>query len=44
MIRKAKEGRRVVSHKTGKNLGTYKTKKEAPERLRQIKYSSGIKG
>jgi len=36
MIRKVKEGWRVISHRTGKNLGTYKTKKEAQKRLRQI--------
>lgn len=40
MIRKVKDGWRVVSHTTGKNLGTYKTKKEAQQRLRQIKYFS----
>ncbi len=40
MIRKVKAGWRVVSHRTGKNLGTYKTKKEAQERLRQVKYFS----
>ena len=40
MIRKVKEGWRVVSHRTGKNLGTYKTKKAAQERLRQVKYFS----
>ena len=35
MIRKLGKKYRVVSHK-GKNLGTYTTKKEATERLRQI--------
>jgi hypothetical protein len=37
MIKKVKEGWRVVSHKTGRNLGTYKTKKEAEERLKFLK-------
>jgi hypothetical protein len=38
MIKKTKSGYEVVSHTTGRNLGKYKTKKEAEERLRQIKY------
>lgn len=38
MIKKTKIGYEVVSHKTGKCLGKYKTKKEAEERLKQIKY------
>jgi len=37
MIRKVKEGYKVVSHQTGKNFGTYKTKAEAKKRLKQIK-------
>lgn len=37
MIRKVKDGYRVVS-KSGKNLGTYKTKKAALKRLRQVEY------
>ena len=37
MIRKTKGGYKVLSHKTGKCLGTYKTKKEAENRLKQIK-------
>jgi hypothetical protein len=37
MIRKLKSGYRVVSHK-GKNLGEYRTKKEAKKRLAQIEY------
>jgi len=36
MIRKVKGGYRVVSHRTGRNLGTYKTKAEAEKRLQQI--------
>lgn len=38
MIRKVKEGYRVVSEKEGRNMGTYKTKDEAKERLRQVEY------
>ena len=38
MIRKIKEGYRVVSEKSGRNLGTYKTKDEAKERLRQVEF------
>lgn len=37
MIKKVKEGYRVVSHKTGRNMGTYKKKEDAEERLKQIK-------
>jgi len=37
MIRKVKGGFRVVSHRTGRNLGTYKTKKQAQKRLKQLK-------
>jgi hypothetical protein len=38
VIRKAKEGYKVVSEK-GKNLGgPYKTKEEAAKRLRQVEY------
>jgi hypothetical protein len=37
MIRKVKGGYRVISHQTGKNFGTYKTKKAAQKRLKQIK-------
>jgi len=35
-IRKVKGGYRVISHRTGKNLGTYPTLKQAKERLRQL--------
>ena len=38
MIKKIKEGYRVVSEKSGRNLGTYKTKDEAKERLRQVEF------
>ena len=36
MIRKVKGGYRVITHQTGKNMGTYKTKAAAERRLRQI--------
>jgi len=38
MIKKVKDGFRVVSEKSGKNMGTYKTKEGAKERLRQIEF------
>ena len=37
MIRKRNNKYQVVS-KTGRNLGTYRTKKEALKRLRQVEY------
>jgi hypothetical protein len=41
MIRKVKvKGKtkyRVITHQTGKNMGTYNTRKGAEKRLRQIK-------
>jgi hypothetical protein len=37
MIRKVKEGYRVLSE-SGRNMGTYKTKEKAKERLRQIEF------
>ena len=36
MIKKVKEGYRVLSEKTQRNMGTYKTKPEAKKRLQQI--------
>lgn len=36
MIRKVKGGYRVVSHSTGRNLGTFKTKEAAKRRLKQL--------
>ena len=42
MIIKVKNGYRVVSHTTGRNLGEYKTKKEAEKRLKQIKFFKRI--
>lgn len=44
MIVKVKEGWRVVSKKTRRNLGTYKTKEEAKKRLRQVEYFKHLKG
>lgn len=39
MIQKIKEGYKVLSEKTGKNLGgPYKTKAEAIKRLGQVEY------
>ena len=39
MIKKVKEGYKVLSEKTGKNLGgPYKTKEEAVKRLQQVEY------
>jgi hypothetical protein len=39
VIKKTKEGYKVVSEKKGKNLGgPYKTKKEAEKRLRQVEF------
>ncbi|MFZ2201958.1 MAG: hypothetical protein WAV56_01025 [Microgenomates group bacterium] len=43
MIVKVKEGWRVVSEKTRRNLGTYKTKEEAKKRLRQVEYFKHLK-
>jgi hypothetical protein len=45
MIKKVKEGYKVLSEKTGKNLGgPYKTKDEAKKRLRQVEYFKRAKG
>jgi hypothetical protein len=39
MIKKVKEGYKVLSEKTGKNLGgPYKTKQEAEKRLQQVEF------
>jgi hypothetical protein len=35
-IRKTKDGYRVLSEKTKRNMGTYPTKKDAEKRLEQI--------
>jgi len=39
MIKKVKGGYKVVSEKSGKNLGgPYKTREEAEKRLRQVEF------
>ncbi len=43
MIKKVKEGYRVVSEKTGRNFGTYPTKEQAEKRLRQIQMFKHMK-
>jgi hypothetical protein len=45
MIKKVKEGYKVLSEKTGKNLGgPYKTRDEAKKRLQQVEYFKRAKG
>ncbi|MBI3895156.1 MAG: hypothetical protein HY313_04425 [Acidobacteria bacterium] len=45
MIKKVKNGYKVVSEKTGKNLGgPYKTKEEAKKRLQQVEFFKRKKG
>jgi hypothetical protein len=45
MIKKVKGGYKVVSEKTGKNLGgPYKTLDEAKKRLRQVEFFKRKKG
>ena len=45
MIKKVKEGYKVLSEKTGKNLGgPYKSKAEAKKRLRQVEFFKHRKG
>lgn len=45
MIKKTAKGYRVVSKRTGKNLGgPYKTKAEAVQRLRQVEFFKHKKG
>jgi hypothetical protein len=43
MIKKVKEEYQVVSEKSGRNMGTYKTKEEAIKRLRQVEYFKHVK-
>lgn len=38
MIKKVKSGYRLVSKKTGRNLGTYPSKEGAEKRERQVQY------
>jgi hypothetical protein len=45
VIKKVKGGYKVLSEKTGKNLGgPYKTKAQAEERLRQVEFFKRRKG
>lgn len=45
MIKKVKEGYKVVSEKTGKSLGgPYKSKEQAKKRLRQVEFFKRKKG
>lgn len=45
MIKRVKDGYKVVSEKTGKNLGgPYKTKEEAKKRLQQVEFFKRKKG
>ncbi len=45
MIKKVKGGYKVVSEKSGKNLGgPYKSKAQAKKRLRQVEYFKRAKG
>ncbi len=45
MIKKVQGGYKVVSEKSGKNLGgPYKTKDEAKRRLRQVEFFKRKKG
>lgn len=44
MIRKIKEGFRVLSEKTGRNFGTYKKLEDAKKRLRQIEFFKHLHG
>lgn len=43
MIRKIKGKYVVLSEKTGRKFGTYKTNKEAEKRLRQIEFFKHLK-
>jgi hypothetical protein len=45
MIKKVKGGYKVLSEKTGRNLGgPYKTKEEAKKRLQQVEFFKRNKG
>ena len=44
MIKKTKNKYVVLSETTGRKFGTYKTKKEATKRLRQVEYFSAKGG
>lgn len=42
MIVKSKGKYKVISKKTHRNLGSYKTKEEAEKRLRQVEYFKSL--
>jgi len=44
MIKKIKGKYVVLSETTGRKFGTYKTKKEAEKRLKQIEFFKHLKG
>lgn len=45
MIKKVKEGYKVISEKSGKNLGgPYKTRDQAKKRLQQVEFFKRKKG
>lgn len=44
MIRKIKGKYAVLSEKTGRKFGTYRTRKEAVKRLQQIEFFKHAKG
>lgn len=44
MIKKVKNKYIVLSEKTGRSFGTYKTMKEAKKRLQQIEFFKRLKG
>lgn len=44
MIKKIKGKYAVLSEKTGRKFGTYRTRKEAVKRLRQIEFFKHLKG
>lgn len=43
MIKKIKSKYFVLSEKTGRSFGSYKTKKEAVKRLKQVEYFKHLK-
>jgi hypothetical protein len=45
MIKKVEDGYKVISEKTGKNLGgPYKSKEQAKKRLKQVEFFKRKKG
>jgi hypothetical protein len=43
MIRKTNKGWKVLSHRTGRCMGIYPSRKKAIMRLRQVKYFGRVK-